>query len=58
MINENQPADPRVQLAATQAAYRCRWRIQAVLREEEWGLAQREFYMIIREEIEQVFGKK
>ena len=33
-------------------ARRCRWIIQACLREDEWGDADLEFYLVIREGLE------
>jgi len=52
MINQSQACDPRVHRAAIGMARRCRHVIQACLREEEWGDADFEFYMIIREGVE------
>ena len=52
MIIASAPADPRIHETAVRAARRCRWLIQACLREEEWGDADREFYLILREELE------
>ena len=48
----SQPADPAIHEAAVRMARRCRFLIQACLREEEWGDADREFYLVIREELE------
>ena len=53
MLNQSAPADPKVHEAAIRTARRCRYVIQAVLREEEWGLADQEFYLIIRAALEQ-----
>ncbi len=53
MINQSQACDPRVHRAAIGMARRCRHIIQACLREEEWRDADFEFYMIIRDGIEQ-----
>ena len=52
MFIENQPTDARTHEAAIRIARRCRHTIQACLREEEWGDADREFYRIAREELE------
>lgn len=52
MFVENQPTDPRTHEAAIRIARRCRHIIQACLREEEWGDADREFYRVAREELE------
>ena len=50
----SRPADPIIHDAAVRAARRCRNIIQACLREEEWGDADREFYLVIREELERL----
>lgn len=52
MFIENQPTDARTHETAIRIARRCRHIIQAVLREEEWADADREFYRIAREELE------
>ena len=52
MFIANQPADPEIHEAAIRIARRCRWLIQSCLREEEWGDADREFYLVVREELE------
>jgi hypothetical protein len=52
MIQTNQPCDPRVHLTSIAIAERFLHTIRACLREEEWGDALREFYFVIREEIE------
>jgi len=52
MFIENQPTDARTHEAAIRIALRCRHVIQAVLREEEWSEADREFYRVAREELE------
>ena len=54
MFIANQPADPEIHEAAIRIARRCRYLIQACLREEEWGDADREFYLVIREELERL----
>ena len=52
MFIESQSADPAVHRLAISIAKRCVHIIQAVLREEERGLAANEFYRVVREEIE------
>ncbi|KAJ3053072.1 hypothetical protein HK102_011784, partial [Quaeritorhiza haematococci] len=52
MLTTSRPADPRVHETAIAAARRCRHIIQVCLREEEWTDADREFYLVIREELE------
>ena len=52
MFIASTPADPRIHETAVRAAQRCRRIVQACLREEEWGEADREFYFVIREELE------
>ena len=52
MFIESQPTDARTHEAAIRIARRCRHVIQAVLREEEWTDADREFYRITRDELE------
>jgi hypothetical protein len=52
MFVSSHAADPEIHDAAVKMARRCRWLIQACLREEEWGDADREFYLVIREELE------
>jgi hypothetical protein len=49
---ESQSADPAVHRLSINIARRCLHIIQAVLREEERGDALREFYRVVREEIE------
>jgi hypothetical protein len=48
---ENQPTDALTHETSIRIARRCRFIIQAVLREEEWTDADREFYRIAREEL-------
>lgn len=57
MFIENQAADPVVHALAVAIARRCVWIIQAVLREEERGDAAREFYRVVREELEKKPGR-
>ena len=52
MIIESQSADPAIHALSVRIAKRCVWVIQAILREEERGLAVNEFYRVCREEIE------
>ena len=52
MFIESQSVDPTVHALCIKIARRCVWIIQAVLREEERGLALTEFYRVCREEIE------
>ncbi|WP_165064024.1 hypothetical protein [Paludisphaera rhizosphaerae] len=54
----NRPADPAVHEASIRMARRCRRVVQACLREEEWGDADREFYSIIREGLEALASRK
>jgi hypothetical protein len=59
MIESNVPADPQVHARAIMPARKCRHVIQAILREEERGDADREFYLIILEGPEDLLkGKK
>ncbi len=53
MFVASHPADPKVHEAAIRLARRCRHIVQACLREEEWADADREFYQVIREGLEQ-----
>ncbi len=52
MLVPNQAALPEIHEAAIRIARRCRHIVQACLREEEWGEADREFYVIVRQELE------
>jgi hypothetical protein len=54
VIQSNQPADPVIHFEAIRVARACRNVIQACLREEEWGLADEEFYKLIRESFERL----
>jgi hypothetical protein len=58
MFIENRPADPAVHAAAIRIARRCRSTVQACLREEEWADADREFYLIARQEVETLLAEK
>ncbi len=58
MFIESRPADPAVHDAAIRIARRCRFTVQACLREEEWGDADREFYLIARDEVESMLAQK
>jgi hypothetical protein len=48
----HQPTSAPIHAAAIRIARRCRNVIQCLLREEEWAEADREFYLIAREELE------
>lgn len=52
MFIASEEAQPAIHAAALRAALRCRYLVQSCLREEEWGDADREFYLVIREELE------
>jgi hypothetical protein len=52
MFLESQPADPVIHTLSIRLARACRNIVQACLREEEWGDADREFYRIIRAGLE------
>jgi hypothetical protein len=52
MIQVNQQAEPHVHALAIRLARACRSIVQACLREEEWGEADREFYLVILEGLE------
>ncbi len=54
MFVASHPADPKVHELAIRLARRCRCIVQACLREEEWVDADREFYQVIREGLEEV----
>ncbi|MGE5754681.1 MAG: hypothetical protein ACM35G_03035 [Planctomycetaceae bacterium] len=56
MFMVTQRADPAIHDAAVRMARRCRFLVQACLREDEWGEADREFYGVIREELENFVG--
>jgi hypothetical protein len=58
MIQHNQPCNPAVHELCIRIARRCVWIIQAVLREEEWGIAREEFYKVCREEIDKKPGRE
>jgi hypothetical protein len=49
---DSQVADPVIHALAIRLARECRHIIQAVLREEEWADADREFYRVIRSGLE------
>lgn len=53
MLIENSPTNERTHETAIRIARRCRHVIQVCLREEEWIDADREFYRIIREGLEE-----
>jgi hypothetical protein len=52
MIDSSKAVDPAVHALCIKIARRCVWIIQAVLREEERGLAITEFYRVCREELD------
>ena len=56
MFIESQATNPAVHALCIKIAKRCVWVIQAVLREEERGLAVNEFYRVCREEIQKPLG--
>lgn len=54
MIRTHEPCDPVIHSESTRLARACRNVIQACLREEEWRLADEEFYKLIRESLERM----
>jgi len=52
MFMSNQAALPEIHETAIRIARRCRHIVQACLREEEWADADREFYLVARQELE------
>jgi len=52
MIKANAPCDPHIHALAIALARKCRHVVQACLREEEWGEADRCYYEIIRAGLE------
>jgi hypothetical protein len=56
MFIENQATDARTHETAIRIARRCRHIVQACLREEEWADADREFYKVVRQELEAFKG--
>jgi len=52
-FTDTQPADAAIHAMAIRLARQCRFIIQACLREEEWGDADREFYRVIRQGLEE-----
>lgn len=54
MVIDHQPADPLVHETAIRIARRCRHTIQCLLREDEWRDADREFYLVVRDELERL----
>jgi hypothetical protein len=53
---ENQPTDAKTHETALRIAQGCLWIIRCLLREEEWGDAQTEFYRVARRELETAKG--
>ncbi|MFO0887931.1 MAG: hypothetical protein U0790_02170 [Isosphaeraceae bacterium] len=58
MLNQVARAEPAIHEAAIRTARQCRTIIQAVLREEEWPDADREFYLVIREAMEHLLASE
>lgn len=58
MIQQNSPANPEIHKAACIIAKRCRNVIQACLREDEWRLADEEFYRVCREVMDELAAFK
>ncbi len=58
MFMPNQSALPEIHEAAIRIARGCRRIIQACLREEEWSDADREFYLIARQELEELYQSR
>ncbi len=58
MIAENEPVDPIIHETAIRIARRCRHTVECILREEEWQDADREFYLIIRDELERLLSSQ
>jgi hypothetical protein len=58
MFMPNQATLPEIHEAAIRIARRCRHIVQACLREEEWGDADREFYLIARQELETLHQRR
>ena len=54
----SRPAEPAIHEAAVRMARRCRYLVQACLREEEWMDADREFYFVVREELERFIANR
>ena len=52
MFTENHPTDSQTHELAIRIARRCRFIIEAVLRENEWADADNAFYKIVRQELE------
>jgi hypothetical protein len=57
MIQTHQPCDPRIHELAIRLARACRYVIQSCLRDEEKGEADREFYLVIRQGLEEFEAK-
>jgi len=58
MCQRTDTADPEIHKAACIIAKRCRHIIQACLREDEWRLADQEFYQVCREVMEELAAFK
>ncbi len=57
-FTHNKPADEAIHTWSIRLARQCRFIIQACLREEEWADADREFYRIIRQGLEDFKAKE
>jgi hypothetical protein len=57
-FTDNQPADEAIHTCSIRLARQCRFIIQACLREEEWADADREFYRVIRQGLEDFKAKE
>lgn len=58
MVDSSQPTTREVHELAVRLARQCRSIVQAWLREEEWGEADREFYKVIRDGLERATAKQ
>jgi hypothetical protein len=58
VLQTNRSCASHVHAMAIRMTRACRNIIQAVLREEEWGDADREFYLIIRKGLEDLLKRK
>jgi hypothetical protein len=52
MIQSNPPCDPVIHLTAARLARKCVSIIEPLLRHEEYAVARQEFYLAIRETLE------
>lgn len=58
MFPETTFNESRLDAMAMRIARKCRHIIQGCLREEEWGDADHEFYMVIREELKELIRQR